>query len=353
MKGICLASRFLGARRILCVAALFAVFGGGAAFFAIFAGGTVRAEGSFDEARGKAALYRGQIELSAAASARGDAAAAQGHRREAAVFLREATALYEQGDLAGTGDAAALGDYASLCLLNGDADLAAVALRRAVVLEAVNGALWLDLGMSLSRLGEAETTDAKEAFEGALAVDPSPAMLVKAHAGLAELYKRAGLFDLARDHYEKAAAAAPQDVALQIALAALDIREGKIRRGSDTLDALEIARRDQAGLLGQLLGEALQAFEENRLSFPDTAEDHLAYAKLMMRAGTVEGCLLALERSLALDASNFISWNLLGSLSRQTGDLQRAGEAFRRSLEVKPDQPRTQEALKALESGAG
>lgn len=305
---------------------------------------------TLDEARRRADQYRAQMDLANTAYAQGDAAAVQAHQEKAAAALRDAIHHYQAGGVNDAQDAAALGSYAELLGLHGDYDLAAQAVRAAIALEPADASLWLSLAANLSRLGTKEEPPAKAAFERSLELDESLPTLLRAHAGLADLYMRAGLFDLARDHFEEAAAAAPEEVSLKIALAALDIRVGRVRQGSDALDALGMLSQNHLTLMRELLGDSLRDFNRDRLWIPDTAEDHLAYAKLMMRTDNIEECLHALERSSALDDGNFITWNLLGSLSRQVGNTERAREAFRRSLRLKPDQPRTKEALSALDA---
>jgi Flp pilus assembly protein TadD len=89
-------------------------------------------------------------------------------------------------------------------------------------------------------------------------------------------------------------------------------------------------------------------FRRDRVIVPDTAAAQRGLAKICVRLGFLQEGRLAIERAVHLEDTDVFSWNLLGSLSRQAGELERARVAFTRSLELEPDQPRTKQALEEL-----
>ena len=99
------------------------------------------------------------------------------------------------------------------------------------------------------------------------------------------------------------------------------------------------------------LPKALASFDRRGNWFPDTAENHYSYDKLLVRTGRYTDALLPLERSLRLDPDQYTAWNMLGGIKRSIGDVAGAVTAYEKSLELKADQPRTIEVLKASQSG--
>ena len=158
-----------------------------------------------------------------------------------------------------------------------------------------------------------------------------------------------GLRQFAASYYKQACTAAPDALQPKVALAALKIRDGLILEASADLDALGTIPPGSMLMVQQNLGAALTDFRDRRLWFSDTGANHLAYTKLLLRAGRNAESLQPLERALELDGGNFVPWNLLGSLSRELGNYARAREAFTKSLELNPDQPRTEEALRTID----
>ncbi len=302
---------------------------------------------ALEQARENRKLALGEMQAMEAARQEGDAATFEKHQAEARRLLQEVKALYRQGGAETSGDPEVLAEYGAFLHDTRDTDLAAKVYRRAVTLSPDDAALWLSLGKILSNLGESGTLEAKKAFERCLALGAG-APAAQAHSELGGLYRGMGLFELAKKQFEAAHAITPASVEVQIALAALKVREGKIREGADDFDALGMVGSEHAALLQGLLVSALKDFDGARLGFPDTAEDHLGYAKLLLRAGRTPDCLFPIERSLKLDGTNYVVWNLLGSVSGQLGDRDRARVAFERSLALEADQPRTRNVLESL-----
>ena len=307
--------------------------------------GRVWAQEAVPGAREKLALFYTAQKALADAYANDDPEAVGRHRAESESYLWEARELFDQADAGSSEQPDVLSDYAQVLNLSREFDLAAVVLKKAVKLKPGDAALWQTLGRSLARLGHPRAREAKRALRKSLALNPTSAIAVNGLRELGKLYHREGLYDFARESYTKALALAPEDEGVQFALATLDVRDGHLRRAADRLEALG----GVFALEKDALDESLRDFEAARRWFPDTAEDHVAYAKLLVQANRLRESLLPLERAVRLDPKGYITWNLLGSVSRGLGDLDRAREAFTRSLELNADQPRTKKALDELE----
>ena len=282
------------------------------------------------------------------AHARGDGDAAQRHQVKAAEALARARALFAKTAAARPDDVDVLRKCATVLSQCGDTDLAAEAFEHAVTLAPDDAGLWLGLGQALSTLGHGRAAEAVEALRHALDAGADSAATANALASLGAVYRREGLHDLARQSYAKALEAGEDNVAAKLGLAGYKLRDGDVRACSDDLDALQPLAPEYAMQLPGLLADALEGFEDARRWFPDTAGNHMAFAKLLVRASRLSEGLAAAERAAVLDASDYITWNFVGGIARQLGDVDRARRAYERSLELKPDQPRTLEALEAL-----
>ena len=283
-----------------------------------------------------------------AARTSNDIQTAEERRRQVSRLLREARDLYEEAGAAGSDETELLSEYARLLERTDDPDLAAAVLKRWTVLSPDNAEAWVRLGKAVSRLGESRVLDAKNAFDRALSLEAEPTVRGQAYAGLGRLYYDLGLYELAEETFIEVLPLAPQDIETIIALAALHLRRGSVIVAADTLDSVGGALAPYSVLLQEYLVRALADFDLNRVWFPDIAPFHLAYAKLLYRAGRLSEAMGALERSLELNDENYVSWNLLGSFRNQTGDTEGAREAFMHSLVLKPRQPRTRQSLDAL-----
>lgn len=308
----------------------------------------VPAFGDVSEARAAMGQYRAEIQAAGEAAAKNDAKGAASREANARKHLKKACQEFAAAGAAKSNDLDVLRDYASALMRNDDYDLAAEALQRAVEVKPDDPALWISLGSAMSESGSSKANDAAAAFHKAIELTPSADVTASAYLGLGDLYRRHALHALARESFSKALDAKPDFRAAQLSLAAARVREGEVLQASTELDALGAMSNEEGALLVAHLSESLRAFEEARLTFPDTHEHHMAYAKLLLRAGRNTQALSAVERAAVLNADDYVTWNLVGGLSRQMGDAKRAREAYAKSLEINPDQPRTQEALKTL-----
>ncbi|NIA14861.1 MAG: tetratricopeptide repeat protein [Nitrospiraceae bacterium] len=270
------------------------------------------------------------------------------HQTAAQAALREACALFKAAGASDSGDAGVLRDYAEALQYSGDLDLSAGLLAKAAQLTPEDAEAWLSYGRVLAALGDSKAADAAQALRRVVELAPDMPTGAAAYAILARLYDRQGLYALARECAEKAIAIDPANQAARLAMAAADIRSGRVREAGDTLDALGPLSPELAQKIPSILADSLRGMARSRHTFADTADNHLAYAKILFRIGRMQEALLAAERAAELKEDNYVAHNLVGSLSRQLGRSERARQAFERSLELNPNQPRTREALQAL-----
>ncbi len=302
----------------------------------------------FDAARAAFDRYREALTAVGEAMGRGDQAAVAAAESTAQQFLIQARREYELHRADNSRKPDVLAGYADVLQQMRDYDLAAKFYRAAAGYSPESPTLWLNLGMSLGHMGSSYRPEAVAALQRCVGMDGPPQLRGQAFIELGDLYRDMGIAPVAADYYRDARTLVPDSLEPPIALAAMELRQGRVTEAAQAIEALGNLPPDASGRLREHLGAALTHFEDRRLSFEDTAAAHLAYAKLLFLGGRYQDCPGPLERSAALDGNNAIAWNLLGSISRQLGNEQRAREAFARSLEINPDQPRTREALDAL-----
>ncbi len=272
----------------------------------------------------------------------------QKHMTNAADFAVQARMVFESADAADSDDTQVLMTYGDFLKEQGDYDLAEKTLLRAVSIKPNEPDLWFALGEAQGLLGPERQNRAVRSLRKALSLDPGTELDAKIHAALGAQFMQEGLFAFARKSLDAALKDDPNHVGARIALASLDVRDGEISKASDSLDALGNVSPQSAALMQRTMDTALVDFEASGRWMPDTAENHLAYAKLLVRAGRLADSVWPLERAVQLDPKNYVTWNLLGSVYRGIDKPNKAREAFSKSLEVNPDQPRTKAVLDEL-----
>jgi tetratricopeptide (TPR) repeat protein len=303
----------------------------------------------FTGVRAVLAQARAEVQASSEAASQQNSAGAQQHMAKAQELFVKVRKQFDQDNAARARDPEVLRDYAATLTVMGDTDLAAEALERATKFQTDNPALWLDLGRALMTMGPRRAEQATQALRRALELDATSASAAECRASLGRVFSKQGLYDLARREYEEALKLNADHTGAKVGLATLGLRDGKVRECSDTFDALGMLPPQSMVQSSLELEEGLKGFDQTRACFADTPENHLAYAKLLVRVGRLQEGLTAAERSVTLDPAPYATWNLVGDLSLQAGNKSRAKEAYQRSLAIKPDQPRTQEALTSLD----
>ena len=292
----------------------------------------------------KLAQYRSELKKAGEAQARNDLNAAEQNQIAAEGLLQEARKAYDTSNTMRVKDPLVLRDYAEVLRAQNDSDLAARALTRATRLDPENVSLWLALGQVLTDLGHSRSTEAQRVLRHTLELDNKTIASANTHVALGRLYRQEGLYDLARESYAKALERDGANVSAKLGVITLQVREGKIREASESLDAMGALPPEMVSLLEGALGQ----FDASQKTFTDDAPSNIAYARLLLRINRIPESLAAAERAARLNPNDYMTWNLLGDLSQGMNNPNRAREAYSRSLQIKPDQARTQERLNAL-----
>jgi tetratricopeptide (TPR) repeat protein len=207
---------------------------------------------------------------------------------------------------------------------------------------------WKELGRSLSTLGRVRAQEALDALHRSLELTPEAGTQFL----LGCLYRQEGLYDLASESFGKALERDPAHMGARLAMAALKIQEGRVREGNADIEAIGALPPEYAAEFDRRIKEAVERLLDARRLMPDTREDDMAYAKVMLRAERFQEALEAAERCARLAPNDEAALNFIGDVAGQLGLRDRAREAYTRSLELKPDQPRTKERLQALDQPA-
>lgn len=313
--------------------------------------GPVYAQGgslAVQRAREATADYKKEIAAQQSALADGlyNEADARGAAAQAA--LKRSLAAYEAAGAPSDAATDVLFEYADTARLLGYFDLAGEAMETVVAREPANARAWGVLGASEIECGPKHEPRGLEALLKSLSLDVESKDSVPVRVALGKLYYSQGLYDFAREQLEKAVAAAPDNAEAVIRLAALQVRAGQIREASAAIDALGKAAQPHDALARVLLRECLDTYEHDGGIFDDTAENHVAFSKLLYRAARIPEALLAASRAISLKPDDFDTLNFAGSMYIQMGNADGARQAYEKSLSVNPDQPMVREALTKL-----
>jgi len=299
-------------------------------------------------AREAMADYRKELDAQQAALAQGLFNEADARLAASSAALKQAQAAYEAAGAPTDASTDVLFEYADTVRLLGYFDLAGEAMETVVAREPENARAWAVLGASKIECGPKLEPRGLEALQKSVALDGASEESAVARVALGKLYYKQGLYDFASEELEKAVAAAPDDAEAVIRLAALQARGGQIREASDAINALGKAAQPHDALARVLLRECLDTFERDGGIFEDTAENHIAFSKLLYRAARIPEALLAASRAVALNPADFDTLNFAGSMYIQMGNADGARQAYEKSLSVNPDQPTVKDALKQL-----
>lgn len=204
---------------------------------------------------------------------------------------------------------------------------------------------WMHLAEARFRTGSFGIEKTHAALQQALALQPD-------HDGalalLGQLHHREGNYDLAEKYYGEALKANTDNVLAAIGNAVLLARKGEVLESSQKLDELGNKAQPYDVETRLMLRQALHDFQRRRGWFADTADNHGAHARLLYRAGRLTDAILASRHATSLDPSQHELWNFLASMQLQLGNLERAKEAYDRSLEANPDQPAIEDSRRQL-----
>lgn len=289
-----------------------------------------------------------QLEASAALG-RGDRDTWSAKSGEALRLLREAALLYRTAGVESSEDASLLSEYAIVLELSRDFDLAADAYAFLTDIEPDAAEWHLKRGLALMEVGPLQRKQAKESLESALQLNPGSEWSAEASAALGQIYWDASHYDVAAQYAERGYGGEPDDITAATNLAAARVRSGRMNEAESILTGLRSFRGDEFARSQSKIAQALLEFDQTRGWFDDTLENHLAYARLLIRVGRHPDAVLPLRRAVMLDPDNVATINLLGSVLRQTGDNAGARAVFEHSLQLDPNQPELRESLNALD----
>jgi tetratricopeptide (TPR) repeat protein len=269
---------------------------------------------------------------------------------ESIALLREACTVLERDGVRTTDRAEMAFTYGDLLVRLGDIDLAVIALRNASKLapEKVNYAL--AHGTIAVGLGEGFEDEATKALHAVIEMDPESQSAADAHAQLADVYRRSGLYDLTLESVEAALTISPDHARAQFLKAVCLARLGRFLEANTLMDAVAVSAPSLAGDSHSWLYDAVLDFERRNLWVADTAEEHAAYGKMLIRVNRLPDSMNSLRHAVRLNPGDAVVWNLLGSVYRQANLIDSARDAFERSLAIDPDQERTRQVLEQLKT---
>ena len=320
--------------------------------------GLCAAQDALDTARDAVALSnqaRSALEklLSEGISSAMQQEAAAAHQADTERHLLLARDAFQAAGLPENETLSVLREYISVLRGLGDHDLIAEALEWAITLAPGDAFLRVELGESYAKIGAAKRREAFKTLRAALGFELTAVYQARTWFQLGRLYFDEGLYDFAREAFDKVIEAQPGAVRSKIALAALDVRDGHIARASNALDALGLEAQPFDIEIRALLRRALVDFDEARRHFPDTAENHFAYGKLLYRAARVQEAIGAVEHAARRDPNSTAILNFLATIHMQLGNGPAARSAYEKSLALDPIQPGVRKSLATIPPGAG
>lgn len=255
---------------------------------------------------------------------------------------------------------------------------------RAVKMEPRNQTCRLSLASMLASDGVAD--EAERQFLVAASLDtlsPTP------HLGLANLYRRNGLYEQALHSLQVAQARAPYDVGLAVSLGRscvemslyeqaevyfrkalelnpenisaidglLELRDRGVNlrvsdEGEERPESVRAKIREAMALIraGEMEG-AKELLDEAETAAPDDLDVVFAVATWHLQNGEPEEAIEGYERCLEANPNNTIVMNNLGAAYQQTGRSEEAMALWRRILSLDPANARAKANLERLESG--
>lgn len=215
----------------------------------------------------------------------------------------------------------------------------AAGYRRSEAVKALREASELDpkYAAALTRLGDllvaSETPAAREAYQQAIAVDPSDA---RAHFGLGECARIGGQKDEALKHYQAAVAVAPQFAAAHGAISAIMDEQGQFRAAQ-----IHRVQREQ----GSAPPPGRDPLYLELLDHAPGCQQVVELADGLAGVGQLELAIALTERVIRRDGGDMEMRHACGMLHGRRGNYARAAEHFRAVLEERPQQLETVLAL--------
>lgn len=277
-----------------------------------------------------------------------DVTAARAQESAAHDALEAASAIYRNAGLPKHDNPALVREYAALCALAGDYDLAAEALKPLFEAAPDDGSLWLAYGYNLARVGPGPRQEAFDALRKAAQLLGDQPAAAEAHRELARLYWEEGLYDFSREACDRAKALGLDTPEFRIETAAHLTRTGEMDAAWNVIQGLrEEALRYDVEMRARF-SEALADFDAMRRDFADTAVEHAAYARLLYQAGRISEAIMAARHAARLNPNDAAVWKFLGDVQSQLGNADQARQSYEKSLEVNPNQPELRQRIEQM-----
>ncbi len=313
---------------------------------------------TLEDARREAASADALMKSATELRAQGKLAEAEAQAVQAQDGLVQARDLYlgARADLSGRPEV--LLEFAALCERLRDYDLAGEAYLHAAALRPDDAALWYGAARNFTYAGGrylSQAADPLDQAERLVRGGAAGVSVADIEATRGEISWKNGAYGLAAQRYEAALAADPGNLRAKMLSVCGAIALGDLRSAYSLLNELQTqgAPVGEGTSFDARLREAYAVYRRARPALPEDAPAYRALAGISVRAGFLDDARTAIEHALTLDDRDVFSWNMAGSLAHQAGDFERARRAFTRSLELEPNQPRTQDALSQLPSDPG
>jgi len=312
---------------------------------------------SIAEAQREASAAGELMKSAAALNAQGKSAEAEAQAKQAQEGFIRARDLYLSARADLSDEAEVLRDFAALCERLRDFDLAGEAFLRAAAQrpdDPASATLWYSAARNFVFAGGRYLPRAAEPLDQAERLlaqgSATDVSIADIEATRGEISWKNGAYELAAKRYATALAADPQSLRAKMLSACGAIAVGDLEFAGATLAELQAmnAPVGEGSAFDARLREAYAAFRRTRPALPEDAASYRALAGISVRVGFLDEARAAIEHAIRLDDRDVFAWNMAGSLAQQAGDVARARAAFTRSLELDPNQPRTQDALAQL-----
>jgi Flp pilus assembly protein TadD len=258
--------------------------------------------------------------------------------------LEEAVKAYSKIIEAAPDYPEALNLHGVVCGQLGRKGEAVSSLKLAAKLTPQNPAVQQNLGKLLIEVGDLE--NAEQALRLAIYLAPT---MPQAHANLGNLYKQQKKFQLAIGCYQKALEFAPTDYKSWNNLGNTWRELKEYEKAEDCLRKAHRIKPDFVEALSNLamvLGdlkrpEAALEYNEKALALDSANADlHLNYGNTLRELGRESDASAAYaEAAVKLDPKHGGAWSALGNSALALGNVDYAGECYRRAVELSPDDP--------------
>ena len=214
------------------------------------------------------------------------------------------------------------------------------AYRKAIALAPEHPLAWNGLGVALMRMNR--TTDAEQAFDRAVSLNPGNAEALANRASARSALGHPGAIADAK----RAVTLAPQDAFPWRVYGLVHFQANKHQEaitGYSKLDELKQASADDLTSLGESLAatgrvpDALAALRRAEQGAPKLVRPLITMAKVLGNAGDITAALDYLTRAIDIEPSNAVAWSSKGYALIRLGRLGEAVQVLETAVRLAPD----------------